>query len=163
MGFFTLSYGQTRTITLQWTVHDAAKKGAHGWHYAYLLQKQAGAQAALLVQAACDPALAQRASRGACGRGMDQSVLLHTARTKAPALQERHELALDLAIPFDVALRHGETGMAGELLHVSETAPDLGDFTRGPGNERPAAGVRRTAIHLQRGIEPMEPQAHGRR
>src|SRR5438309_481597 len=84
---------------------------------------------------------AHRARRGACGRGMDQSVLLHTARTKAPALQERHELALDLAIPFDVALRHGETGMAGELLHVSETAPDLGDFTRGPGNERPAAGM----------------------
>jgi hypothetical protein len=41
-GFFTLNFGQTSTITLQWTVPHAAIKGAHGWHYQYLLQRQAG-------------------------------------------------------------------------------------------------------------------------
>ncbi|HLQ30950.1 MAG TPA: DUF4012 domain-containing protein [Ktedonobacteraceae bacterium] len=41
-GFFTLNFGQTRTITLQWSVPHAAIKGAHGWHYQYLLQRQAG-------------------------------------------------------------------------------------------------------------------------
>jgi hypothetical protein len=41
-GFFTLTFGQTRTITLNWTVPGAARKDAHGWHYQYLIQKQAG-------------------------------------------------------------------------------------------------------------------------
>ncbi|GAC1342487.1 MAG: hypothetical protein NVSMB27_01420 [Ktedonobacteraceae bacterium] len=41
-GFFTLNFGQTRTITLQWSVPHAAIKGAHGVHYQYLLQRQAG-------------------------------------------------------------------------------------------------------------------------
>jgi hypothetical protein len=43
-GFFTLSYGQTDTITLVWRVPGAATKDANGWHYQYLLQRQAGAQ-----------------------------------------------------------------------------------------------------------------------
>ena len=43
-GLFTLSYGQTHVITLVWTVHGAAQKGVHGWHYQYLMQKQAGDQ-----------------------------------------------------------------------------------------------------------------------
>lgn len=43
-GFFTLSYGQTRTITFVWTVPDATKKDANGWHYQYLIQRQAGVQ-----------------------------------------------------------------------------------------------------------------------
>lgn len=43
-GLFTLSYGQTHVITLVWTVHGAAQKGVHGWHYQYLIQKQAGDQ-----------------------------------------------------------------------------------------------------------------------
>jgi len=43
-GFFTLTYGQTRTITLEWTVPHAASKDSQGWSYGYLLQKQAGAQ-----------------------------------------------------------------------------------------------------------------------
>jgi hypothetical protein len=42
-GLFTLSYGQTHVITLTWTVHGAAQKDVHGWHYQYLLQRQAGA------------------------------------------------------------------------------------------------------------------------
>jgi Protein of unknown function (DUF4012) len=43
MGFFTLSYGQTHTITLVWKVPAAAGKDQNGWRYQYLIQKQAGA------------------------------------------------------------------------------------------------------------------------
>jgi hypothetical protein len=86
---------------------------------------RACASAARLVQAACAPALAPSASRGACGRGLDSGALLHTASHAATVLNERDELALGLGIALDIALRHGETGMTGELLHVPETAPDL--------------------------------------
>src|SRR4029450_5399103 len=113
----------------------------------HVRQQQACAQAALRVQAPCDPAIAYRASRGACVRCLDYGTFLHTASTQAPALNERNELALGLGIPLDVALGHGETGMAGELLDVPETPPDLRDFACGAGNERPAAGMRRTAVH----------------
>ncbi len=41
-GSFTLSYGQTRTITLIWTEKGVAKKDATGWHYQHLVQRQAG-------------------------------------------------------------------------------------------------------------------------
>jgi hypothetical protein len=41
-GLFTLSYSQTRTITLVWTVPATAKKDAQGWHYQDMIQKQAG-------------------------------------------------------------------------------------------------------------------------
>ncbi len=49
-GFFTLSYGQTRTITFIWTVPNAASKDGHRWHYQYLIQRQAGAQWKLNLQ-----------------------------------------------------------------------------------------------------------------
>lgn len=49
-GFFTLVYGQTRTITLLWTSHGAARSDANGWHYQYLLQRQAGIQRTLELQ-----------------------------------------------------------------------------------------------------------------
>src|SRR5258708_6964388 len=49
-GFFTLAYGQTDTITLVWRVPGAAAKDAKGWHYQYLLQRQAGAQWMLHLQ-----------------------------------------------------------------------------------------------------------------
>jgi Protein of unknown function (DUF4012) len=42
MGFFTLSYGQTHTITLVWKAPAAARKDQSGWHYEYVVQKQAG-------------------------------------------------------------------------------------------------------------------------
>ena len=41
-GFFTLTFGQTRVITLHWLVPKAATKNATSWHYTYLLQHQAG-------------------------------------------------------------------------------------------------------------------------
>jgi hypothetical protein len=49
-GFFTVTYGQTNTITLVWRVPGAAAKDAKGWHYQYLLQRQAGAQWELHLQ-----------------------------------------------------------------------------------------------------------------
>ncbi len=49
-GFFTLSYGQSRTITLVWMVPTAATKDGKSWHYQYLLQRQAGTQWQLHLQ-----------------------------------------------------------------------------------------------------------------
>src|SRR6266852_238958 len=49
-GSFTLAYGQTDTITLTWTEKGIAKKDAAGWHYQYLIQRQAGTQWMLNVQ-----------------------------------------------------------------------------------------------------------------
>jgi hypothetical protein len=46
-GYFTLVYGQTRIINLVWTSHSVSKSGANGWHYQYLLQRQAGIQRTL--------------------------------------------------------------------------------------------------------------------
>jgi hypothetical protein len=43
MGNFDLTYTHTRTITLVWKVPAAAKKDQSGWHYQYLIQRQAGA------------------------------------------------------------------------------------------------------------------------
>lgn len=42
MGYFTLEEGQTRTIMLTWTTPKAAQLDSQGWHYRYLVQKQAG-------------------------------------------------------------------------------------------------------------------------
>ena len=42
MGYFELSYGQTRTITLDWKVPVVASKVQGSWHYQYLIQRQAG-------------------------------------------------------------------------------------------------------------------------
>lgn len=49
-GFFTLSAGQTRTITLTWTEKGVAQKDGTGWHYQYLVQRQAGSQWMLNIQ-----------------------------------------------------------------------------------------------------------------
>jgi hypothetical protein len=49
-GSFTLSQGQTNTITLTWTAKGVAKKNAAGWHYQYLVQRQAGVTWMMNVQ-----------------------------------------------------------------------------------------------------------------
>ena len=54
-GFFTLTFGQTRTISLQWTVPGAAQKDAQGWHYQDLIQRQAGMQRTLHVETILPP------------------------------------------------------------------------------------------------------------
>lgn len=69
-GFFTLTYGQTRTITLTWKVPHAAVKDASGWHYRYLLQKQAGTQWKAQVQVQLPTcATVQHASGGLAAHG----------------------------------------------------------------------------------------------
>src|SRR5262245_26042469 len=118
--------------------------------------------AALLVEAACAPAPAPSARQYVCGRCLGPGVLRHTASPAVTVLQERDELAFGLRIALDIALRPGETGMAREFLHIPETPPNLRDAPRRTGNEGATPGMRRTPVHLQRGIEPMEPQAHGR-
>jgi Protein of unknown function (DUF4012) len=42
MGYFELSYGGTRTVTLVWKVPSAVSKNQSGWRYQYVVQKQAG-------------------------------------------------------------------------------------------------------------------------
>ncbi len=54
-GFFTLAFGQTRSITLVWTGHGAAKKGTGGWYYQYTIQRQAGIQWTLHLQVKLPP------------------------------------------------------------------------------------------------------------
>jgi hypothetical protein len=49
-GLFTLSYGQTDTITLTWTVPGVVAKDTKGWHYRYVIQRQAGTQWSLHLQ-----------------------------------------------------------------------------------------------------------------
>ena len=73
--------------------------------------------------------------------GLDHGALRHTTCHAAILLEERDEFPLSLRIPLDVALRHDEAGMAGEFLHVPETAPDLGDSARRTRNEGAAARV----------------------
>jgi Protein of unknown function (DUF4012) len=50
MGYFDLSYRQIRTINLIWKVPAAASKVKSGWHYQYLIQRQAGAYWKLNLQ-----------------------------------------------------------------------------------------------------------------
>ena len=63
-GSFTLAYGQTRTITLTWTEKGIAKKDAAGWHYQYLVQRQAGTQWTLNVQVTLPPCVVRTHTSG---------------------------------------------------------------------------------------------------
>ena len=42
-GSFTLAYGQSRILTFSWVEKGMVKKDAAGWHYHYLIARQAGA------------------------------------------------------------------------------------------------------------------------
>ena len=76
---------------------------------------------------------------------------------------QRNELSLGLGVALNVALRHGETGMPGKLLHVPQTPPHFRYLACRPRNEGPAPGVRRAPGQAERRIEPVKPQLHGRR
>jgi len=77
-GFFTLSYSQTNTITLVWRVPGAAVKDAKGWHYQYLLQRQAGAQWMLHLQITLPP----------CGVTMHKGGVLASASMQGTTLAQ---------------------------------------------------------------------------
>lgn len=49
-GFFTLVFGQTHSITLSWVEPHAVTHDKSGWHYQYLVQRQAGILRTLHVQ-----------------------------------------------------------------------------------------------------------------
>jgi hypothetical protein len=65
-------------------------------------------------------------------------------------LQKRQIRAttLGLSISGDITLRRGEAGVAGELLHVAQTAAALDDLARGLGDEGPPAGMRARAYAM---------------
>jgi len=49
-GRFSVNYPSTGTITLTWSVAGAVSKDTRGWHYLYLIQRQAGAQQQMNLQ-----------------------------------------------------------------------------------------------------------------
>ncbi len=75
-GFFTLSYGQTLTITLTWTVPHAARMDTYGWHYRYLIQRQAGAQWTLHLHVLPPPCAVMTDKRGGLVASTKQQMVL---------------------------------------------------------------------------------------
>lgn len=51
-GYSHIDYPLSRTIVLSWSVAHVATKDVHGWHYQYLIQRQAGAQEMMNLQVA---------------------------------------------------------------------------------------------------------------
>jgi len=81
-GFFTLAYGQTDTITLVWRVPGAAAKDAKGWHYQYLLQRQAGAQRMLHLQITLPSCGVMKNKWGGLASSNKQAVMLSQSLNK---------------------------------------------------------------------------------
>jgi Protein of unknown function (DUF4012) len=81
-GSFTLVYGQTRALTLEWTSYGLAKKEASGWHYQYLLQRQAGIQRTLDLQVALPLCAAMTSRSGGLVAGKNHIALLSQAWTE---------------------------------------------------------------------------------
>jgi len=80
-GSFTLSYGQTRTVTLTWTEKGIAKKDAAGWHYQYLVQRQAGTQWALNVQVTLPSCVVRKHTSGGLISHNGQTTMLTQSLT----------------------------------------------------------------------------------
>ncbi|HVB22664.1 MAG TPA: DUF4012 domain-containing protein [Ktedonobacteraceae bacterium] len=75
-GYYTLVYGQTRTITLVWMVPHAATHDAQGWHYHNEIQRQAGAQWTIHVQIMLPAnATSMKVSGGLIAHGKTEAVL----------------------------------------------------------------------------------------
>jgi len=106
----------------------------------YVRQPQAYAGCAVRPDDLHPSPRTQRQTRGV-GHVLDHGALLHPACYAAIILEERDEFPLGLRIALDVALCHGQAGMASEFLHVPETAPDLGDSARRTRNEGAAPGM----------------------
>jgi serine/threonine protein kinase len=75
-GSFTLSQGQTNMITLTWTEKGVAKENAAGWHYQYLVQRQAGVTWMMNVQVKLPACVVKtRASGGLLTRNTSAATL----------------------------------------------------------------------------------------
>src|SRR6266699_2513804 len=80
-GSFSLSYGETLTISLTWTAKGVAKKDAAGWHYQYLVQHQAGSSWRLNVRVTV-PSCAGRKPTGMIRLGNGQTTALSQSLVK---------------------------------------------------------------------------------
>ena len=75
-GSFSLSHGETLTISLTWTAKGAAKKDSAGWHYQYLVQHQAGSSWRLNVRVTV-PSCVGRTPTGMIRLGNGQTAALN--------------------------------------------------------------------------------------
>lgn len=75
-GYYTLVYGQTVTITLNWIVRHATTHDAQGWHYSDEIQRQAGAQWTIHVQVMLPPdATGMNAWGGLTAHGKTEAIM----------------------------------------------------------------------------------------
>lgn len=81
-GFFTLSFGQTHTITFVWTAPGVARKEAKGWYYQYLIQRQAGAQWTLHLQVMPPSCAGITRAQGGLVSGNKKSAILNQPLTE---------------------------------------------------------------------------------
>src|SRR5256885_6376652 len=80
-GSFSLSHGETLTISLTWTAKGAAKKDSAGWHYQYLVQHQAGSSWRLNVRVTV-PSCVGRTPAGLIRLGNGQTAALNQSLVK---------------------------------------------------------------------------------
>ena len=81
-GSFTLSQGHTNTITLIWTENGVAKKNAAGWHYQYLVQRQAGVTWVLNLQVTLPACTVKTATSGGLIAHTSQEAILKKSLTE---------------------------------------------------------------------------------
>jgi hypothetical protein len=81
-GFFTLHYGETRTITLDWRVPHAATYDTQGWHYQEMIQKQAGTLWNVREQVQLPPCAALTNVAGGIKSTSKQAAEMNQALTK---------------------------------------------------------------------------------
>jgi Protein of unknown function (DUF4012) len=81
-GFFTLTYGQTRTVALSWRVPHTTTYNAQGWHYQEMLQRQAGTLWSVHEQIQLPPCAHLKNVTGGIQPISAQAAELHQALTK---------------------------------------------------------------------------------
>jgi len=81
-GSFTLSFGQTDTITLTWTEKRGAKKDTAGWHYQYFVQRQAGITWVLNVQVKLPSCAVKTRTSGGLVAHKNQEAMLSKSLTE---------------------------------------------------------------------------------
>ncbi|HLW03731.1 MAG TPA: DUF4012 domain-containing protein [Ktedonobacterales bacterium] len=92
-GYFTLQYGDTGSISLSWVVPGAATKGASGWHYQSLVQRQAGFTWQIDLQVTLP----------SCAAVVGKPVGFSTQRAQQAALNQMLTTDLNLGINYTCA------------------------------------------------------------
>ncbi|GER86363.1 hypothetical protein KDW_05250 [Dictyobacter vulcani] len=88
-GFFSLRYGQTRTITLTWRVPHVATHDQYGWHYQDMIQRQAGAVWTFKVHVTLPPCTIR------VNRSVGMKLLGKQAATASQSLTENTHMVID--------------------------------------------------------------------